>query len=88
MRQIRYQYQTEVDYGTADKPDIRQVLTPMSLPYSSENEALARKEAYLGEYTVEDVPGQMNQPTQLEQLRTDVDDLTLAVADLLGGGMV
>lgn len=47
---------------------------------------IAKAEAYHGEYTVEDVQGQTHEPTEIEQLRADVDDLTLAMADMLGGG--
>lgn len=77
-----------MDYGTAEKPDIREVFTSMSIPYSQRAEELAKREAYNGEYTIEEVPDEPREPTEVEQLRADVDELTLALADILGGGMV
>ena len=51
-------------------------------PYSYENEELAKREAYNGEYTIEDDGKPEPEPTEQEQLRADVDFL-LAMGGVL-----
>lgn len=54
MKIIRYQLCTEINHGTEDEPDIQQVFSAVTLGWSAANEAIAKAEAYKGEYTVED----------------------------------
>lgn len=54
MKIIKYQLCTEVNHGTEDEPDIEQVLADVTLGWTESNEQLAQREAYNGEYTVED----------------------------------
>ena len=54
MKIIKYQLCTEVNHGTAEQPNIEQVFSGVSLGWSEANEKIAKKEAYNGEYTVED----------------------------------
>ena len=54
MKVIKYQLCTEVNHGTEDKPNIEQVFSTVTLGWSEANEELAKKEAYNGEYTIED----------------------------------
>lgn len=54
MKIIKYQLCTEVNHGTEDKPDIEQVFSAVSLGWSEANEKIAKKEAYNGEYAIED----------------------------------
>ena len=54
MKTIKYQLCTEVNHGTEDKPDIRQVFSAVTLGWSEGNEKIAKAEAYNGEYTIED----------------------------------
>nr|DAQ81196.1 MAG TPA: ChiA1-BD-binding domain protein [Caudoviricetes sp.] len=54
MRIIKYQLCTEINHGTEDTPDIEQVLADVTLGWTESNEQLARREAYNGEYTIED----------------------------------
>lgn len=56
MKYIEYQFVTEVNYGTAEYPNIQQIFHPARIPYSEENIQLALKEAYNGEYEIIDVP--------------------------------
>ena len=51
-------------------------------PYSAENEEIAKREAYNGEYTIEDDGEPEPEPTEQEQLRADVDFL-LAMGGVL-----
>lgn len=54
MKVIKYQLCTEVNHGTEDEPNIEQVFSAVILGWSAANEAIAKTEAYNGEYTVED----------------------------------
>ena len=67
MKLIKYQLMTEVNHGTEEQPDIQQIFSDVSLGWSEANEELAKREAYNGEYTIEDVPD--DRP--LDEIRTD-----------------
>ena len=54
MKVIKYQLCTEVNHGTEGEPNIEQVFSAVSLGWSAANEAIAKAEAYNGEYTIED----------------------------------
>lgn len=54
MKIIRYQLCTEINHGTEDEPKIEQVFSSVGLGWSPENEELAKKEAYNGDYTIVD----------------------------------
>lgn len=68
MKIIRYRLCTEINHGTEDEPDIEQVFSSVGLGWSPENEELAKKEAYNGEYTIEDdgEPEQKSLPSVTE----------------------
>lgn len=54
MKTIRYQLNNQVNMGTEILPKWVDNLFFKTLPYSEENEEIAKQEAYNGEYTVED----------------------------------
>ena len=54
MKIIKYQLCTEINHGTEEQPDIRQVFSAVTLGWSEANEEIAKAEAYNGEYTIED----------------------------------
>lgn len=54
MKKILYQLMTEINHGSEEEPRMEQVFSAVSLDWSEANEALAAREAYNGEYTVED----------------------------------
>lgn len=56
MKVLKYRLMTEVNYGTEEQPDIQQTFSDVSLGWSKANEEIARREAYNGEVTVEDIP--------------------------------
>lgn len=68
MKIIKYQLCTEVNYGTEDKPDIKQVLSSVALGWSAANEKIAKGEAYNGEYTIADDGEPEPAPTQLDRI--------------------
>ena len=82
MKVLKYRLMTEVNHGTEEQPDIRQIFSGVSLGWSEANEELAKREAYNGEYTIEDDGEPEPEPTEQEQLRADVEFL-LAMGGVL-----
>ena len=56
MKVLKYRLMTEVNHGTEEQPDIQQIFSCVSLGWSEANEELAKREAYNGEVTVEEIP--------------------------------
>lgn len=59
MKSIKYQIMTEVNHGTEEEPNIVQAFNAKEIQCSDSNLeanlALAKREAYRGEYTIEEV---------------------------------
>ena len=53
MKIIKYQLETEINYGTPEEPDIETLLSPVTVTYTEEAYAIAQDEAYQGQITVE-----------------------------------
>ncbi len=55
MKKIKYKFLScEVNHGTEEEPKIEQIFLNKSMPYTEYSEEIAKKEAYNGEYTIED----------------------------------
>ena len=55
MKWIKYKFlSAEINHGTEENPDIEQILLEKSMGWNEFNEEIAKKEAYNGEYTIED----------------------------------
>ena len=78
MKVLKYRLMTEVNHGTEEQPDIRQIFADVSLGWSEANEEIAKREAYNGEYTIED-DGEP-EPTQ-EPTTDDVLNALLGVSE-------
>ena len=65
MKVIKYQYLSAVINDGAEE-----VIIGKTFPYSAENEEIAKREAYNGEYTIEDdgQPEPVAEPTAEEML--------------------
>lgn len=72
MKVIKYQLCTEVNHGTEEEPEIEQIFSAVSLGWSEANEELAKKEAYNGEYTIEDDGEPEPAPTQIDRIEAQV----------------
>ena len=84
MKIIKYQLCTEINHGTDDEPKIEQVFYAVTLGWSAANEAIAKAEAYNGEYTIEDVPD--DRP--LDEIRADkLAELSSSCNDAITAGM-
>ena len=72
MKIIKYQLMTEVNHGTEENPDIVQTFNDVEIQCSDEtfeaNYAMAQREAYNGEITVEDVEDPEREPTAEERI--------------------
>ena len=84
MKIIKYRFMTEVEYGTPENPDVRQIFTEAQVPYSEENMEFARSEAYNGEVEIVDDPTiQEPGPTEVERLRADLDYISVMTGVVL-----
>ena len=82
MKVLKYRLMTEVNHGTEEQPDIQQIFSGASMGWNEANEEIAKREAYKGEYTIEDDGEPDPEPTEQEKLRADVDFL-LAMGGVL-----
>lgn len=56
MKIIKYKFLScEVNQGTEEAPNFKQILLEKAMSYSEANEEIAKKEAYNGKYTIEEV---------------------------------
>lgn len=83
MKVLKYQLCTEVNHGTEDKPDIQQVFSAVTLGWSAANEAIAKAEAYNGEYTIEDDGEPEPAPTQIDRIEAQVAYTAMMTETLL-----
>ena len=67
MKVIKYQLVTEVNRSTEEQPDVDHIFSDKKVDWSEANEELAKREAYHGEDTSEDVPD--DRP--LDEVRAD-----------------
>ena len=79
MKRIRYTMCTEVNQGTLEKPDIKQIFSSVSISWSENSEEIAKREAYNGEYEIVDdgQPEPIVEPTQLDKLEAQIAYLAM-----------
>ena len=55
MKIIKYKFlSAEINRGTKEEPNIEQIFIEKKMTWSEANEEIAKREAYNGEYTIED----------------------------------
>ena len=54
MKVIKYNLCTRVNHGTEEEPNIEEILSAVIMGWNEANEEIAKREAYRGEYTVEE----------------------------------
>lgn len=70
---IKYNLCTTVNHGTTEEPQIVEVLSAVTIGWNEANEEIAKKEAYNGEYTIEDDGVEETAtPTQLDIIEAQV----------------
>lgn len=86
MKIIKYKFLScEVNNGTEDEPKIEQIFIDKSMPWNEANEEIANREAYNGEYTIEDDghPGPADVPSQLDAIEAQVTYTAIMTDTLL-----
>ena len=84
MKRIKYKFlSAEINLGTEEEPNIKQIFLNKSMTYSEANEEIAKQEAYNGEYTIEDDGQPEPEPKQTPEER--IAELEEALALLLSG---
>lgn len=74
MKIIKYNLCTKVNHGTEEEPVWEEILSPVTMGWNEANEEIAKREAYNGEYTIED-DGQADPaetPSQLDIIEAQV----------------
>lgn len=88
---IKYKFLScEVNYGTEENPDIEQIFSDVEMGWNETNEEIAKREAYNGEYTIEDdgQPEPAETPTLEDRVGTledDAADMAEALDMILNG---
>lgn len=83
MKILKYNLCTKINHGTEEEPKIEEILSPVTMGWNEANEEIAKKEAYNGEYTIED-DGQPEPETQQTQ-EERIAELEAALELLLSG---
>jgi hypothetical protein len=80
---LKYKFRTITNRGTETEPNIIETLSDVEMTWNKANEEIAKKEAYNGEYAIED----NGQPEPIvEQTDTErISELEEALALLLSG---
>jgi hypothetical protein len=84
MKRIKYKFlSAEINHGTEEKPEIKQIFIDKSMTWSEANEEIVKAEAYNGEYEIYDdgQPEPIAEPTPEERIA----ELEEALALLLSG---
>lgn len=80
MKIIKYNLLTKANHGTKENPQWCETFNAVELEYSESNLEIAKKEAYNGEYTIEDDGKEAAPPTTEERLAA----LESAMLEMLG----
>ena len=84
MKILKYSLYSCVNYGTEEEPKIEEVLTPVEMGWNEVNEEIAKREAYNGEYTIEDDGvEEFTEPTQLDRIEAQVTYNSLILGTLI-----
>ena len=83
MKILKYKLCRSVNLGTEEDPKMEEVLYPVTMGWNEINEDLAKREAYNGEYTIED-DGQP-EPEVQQSPEERIAELEEALALLLSG---
>ena len=73
MKIIKYNMATR-NCGTEEEPQTERIICPVTMSWSETNEEIAKREAYNGEYTIEDdgQPDPAATPSQLDIIEAQV----------------
>ena len=86
MKWIHYKFlSAEINRGTEEQPLVEQFFVEKALPYSKTSEEIAKREAYNGEYAMEDdgQPESEAIPNQLDAIEAQVTYTAMMTDTLL-----
>ena len=86
MKVLKYKFLcAEVNRGTEDNPNIEQIFVEKTMTWCEANEEIAKREAYNGEYTIEDdgQPEPTAEPTQLDRVEAQTTYTAMMTDTLL-----
>lgn len=71
---IKYKLHSKFNMGTEEEPQWYESFNNVTMPWSKDNEEVAKCEAYNGEYIIEDdgQPDPTETPTQLDRIEAQV----------------
>ena len=79
MRVYKYRHEMVFNHGTDEEPSVVRYF----IEKESFNEEDAIKEAYNGEYTIEDIPDKPQEPTQLDRVEAQATYTAMMTDTLL-----
>lgn len=85
MKFLRYQIIVSGKPVDENEHPIESVLSEKTIPYSIENEKIAKSEAYNGEYTIEDDGKPEPAPTQLDRIEAQTTYTAMMTDTLMEG---
>ena len=83
MKVLKYRLCTEVNHGTEEQPDIQKFFSDVTMGWSEANEEIAKREAYNGEYTIEDDGKPEPGPAQLDRIEAQTTYTAMMTDTLL-----
>lgn len=83
MKIIKYKFlSAEVNHGSEEKPNIEQIFFDKSMPWNEVHEEIAKREAYNGEYIIED-DGIEEIPTWQDKIEAQVTYNSMMLGTLI-----
>lgn len=84
MKVLKYKFCTRVNHGTEEEPNIVETFSDVTMGWNEVNEEIAKREAYNGEYTIEDDGAEeVTEPTQLDRVEAQVTYTAMMTDTLL-----
>ena len=84
MKWINYQIAVVANHGTVEEPKEVTVFYGKRFPYSSENEEIAKREAYNGEYEIiDDGVQEVSEPTWQDKIEAQVTYNSMMLGTLI-----
>ena len=85
MKTIKFKLCSEINVGTKEEPKIVQDFVDISRTWSEKDEEIAKREAYNGEYTIEDdgQPDPTQEPSQLDRVEAQATYTAMMTDTLL-----
>ena len=88
MKKISYQYCVKVNYGTEENPEYVNTFLGKTLICHTDEEyekslLVAQQEAYNGEYTVEEIPEEVSEPTWQDKIEAQVTYNSMMLGTLI-----